>query len=171
MEEVLPRGRIRGGGGVSGLAWHYTIGLRWEEIDSCGLLRPATALVKARERPAVWFTLRDTFEPTAVKLLQAPDGTLRSMPIEETERRGRGLFRIGVDPSKLLTWEEWRRRSRVRPAVAESLETVASDQGSDVAEWLVSFRPLPRDEWQAVEVRFRREWSPIPSALEVAGEG
>ena len=140
------------------LAWHYTIGVLLAEIESSGVIRPATEFVDKRERPVVWFTTRDTFEPTAVKMLRRPDGTLRSLSVEETERLGRGLFRIGVDPGGLLTWNEWRKRSRVRPVMADALEKVARDQGSDVTEWLVSFKPVPAPAWEAVEVWYRGQW-------------
>ena len=146
---------------MKSLAWHYTVGVWFAKIESAGVLRPATEFVEKRERPVVWFTTRDTFEPTAVKLWRRPDGTLERLSVEETERRGRGLFRIGIEPDGLSTWDEWRKHSRVRPTVADALERVAEDQGSDVSEWLVSFRPVPARDWKAVEVWYRRRWQPI----------
>jgi hypothetical protein len=153
---------------VTGVAWHYTIGQWWEKIDSSGILRPATAFVPEGERPAVWFTVRDTYEPTAVKMVKNPDGTVRSLSVEETERLGRGLFRIGVDAKGLLTWDQWKRRSGVARRMADALERVARKQGSDVADWLASFRPISREGWRSVQVRYRGEWTPV--SFEAGGQ-
>jgi hypothetical protein len=141
------------------LAYHYTVGVRMESILNDGLLLPATAGVPAGEKPAVWFTLRSTgFEPTARKMVMEPGGELRSLSVEETEALADGLYRIGVDATSLLDFEAYKALSGVDPRMLAALIKAAQEEGSDPAEWMVSFDAVPRGRWRSVELYLDGAW-------------
>lgn len=68
-------------------AWHYTIGAYAREIEQEGVIRVATSGPQFHgEQPVVWFTIRKTFEPTALKGLEDNyTGELTDLSVEETE--------------------------------------------------------------------------------------
>jgi len=143
------------------VAYHYTIGRTLRGIVRDGHIKPAVAGVPKGERPTVWFTVRDTFEPTACKLLMAPDGRTRSLSVEETAEVGGGLFRIGVSASELKTWDQWVRESGVSQLMLMGLVLSARKQGSEPGEWLVAFEAVGRSRWVSVESLRDGTWSGV----------
>lgn len=145
----------------SGLAWHYTTGARFAEIDHKGEIKPTTGGIGKGGRPVAWFSLNETFEPTARTMLENPDGTVMTLSMTETEKYGRGLFRVGVDPELLKDLDEWIADSRVPQDTAEILKKIGHAHGADPQEWMVSFESVSRTDWAAVEVRYKGEWKSI----------
>jgi len=47
------------------LLWHYTKGVHLAKILADGFIRPATAFVDPGEKPIVWFSTDQHWEPTA----------------------------------------------------------------------------------------------------------
>lgn len=140
------------------IAWHYTIGRCLESILRDGMIRPATEYVPKDERPCVWLSVRNAFDPTARKMLSLPDGSMRTATLEETERLGGGLFRIGVDADGCVDFKTYARESGASPAMVRSLKSVAERQGAKVIDWRVSFEPLPRSRWLALQRLHGHEW-------------
>ena len=87
LTNITPDGHIR---------WHYTIRVRLKDIRRDGQIQPATARVPPGEKPAIWFTTREDWEPLANKLKRGRDGSEKTCTREETECLGEGLYRIGV---------------------------------------------------------------------------
>jgi hypothetical protein len=142
-----------------GPALAYTIGQKFAQIARDGVIKPATAYVSPRERPVVWFSTHPLWEPTACKMVQAPDGRLRRLTREETARYGGGLVRIGVAPeSAPHNWQAYRRLSGVNPHIASGLAKSGKDQGADPRHWYVSFEPVPAALWMAVEAWHNGPW-------------
>lgn len=145
----------------SGLAWHYTTGVRFAEIDYKGEINPTTGGIGRGGRPVVWFSLNETFEPTARTMFENPDGTVMTLSVTQTEKHGRGLFRVGVRPELLKDLDQWIADSRVPEDTADILKKVGHAHGADPQEWMVSFEPVARTDWVAVEVRYKGEWQSI----------
>lgn len=145
------------------LAWHYTVGVKLNSILADGLLRTTDVLIEQGERPALWFSLNQDWEPTANKLCLTPTGELMPLDRDGTERVGHGLFRFGVDPAvtPLMTWRDFTRKRGITSKVVEALEAVGRDQGSDPDDYLVSFVPVGRYQWVTLEVCYRGEWCPV----------
>ena len=140
-------------GDADTIAWHYTTGECFIGIVKTGCILPTMAGVSGRERPAVWFTLNQFWEPTANKGWLEPDGTRRTMSREETCAKGGGLVRFGVTlETARYDWREFKKRSRIHPRVALALAQSARSVGSDPNDWRVCFEPVPREQWVAVDV-------------------
>jgi len=120
----------------SALAWHYTVGARLVAILESESLKPATAGIGAGERPVVWFSLNQTFEPTAAKgIVDARTGERRTATIDEMEQIGGGLFRFGIEPRKLLNHDRLRRAARINSETWRALVAAARRFGSDPNDW------------------------------------
>jgi hypothetical protein len=129
--------------------WHYTTFDRFRGILADGAIRPTGALIAPGERAAVWFTSRDSWEPTATKwhATEQRPATLREM----CEGCG-GLVRIGVDVATApVGWREHARRF-LNVKHARSLEIAGRVAGSDPLAWYVSYTAVPSALWIAVEV-------------------
>ena len=127
---------------MSSIAWHYTVGVHFENICASGVILPATAYVPRRERPIVWFTSRDTFEPTACKIWRNRDGTVVLLGIEQTAELGGGLVRLGVPSATLIPWRRLPVAARMDLRHALTLEKIARQKGSDPDAWFGTFEPV-----------------------------
>jgi hypothetical protein len=148
--------------GVGSTRWHYTVGDKFRPIERDQCIKPATAFISWREKPAVWFSTHPVWEPTACKLLVQPGGRYREMTREETAHYGRGLVRIGVAPEAApYNWRAYRRLSGVAPRMASRLVQAGKAQGADPRQWYVSFDAVPAALWIAVEVWQEERWLPL----------
>jgi hypothetical protein len=149
-------------------AWHYTTGRAFISIVEFGWILPATAFVPKGEKPAVWFSLNQDWEQTANKGGLEEDGTRRTLTREETCERGGGLVRFGVAVEAVpCDWNGFKKRSGIRPETARCLAARGRACGADPNEWRVSFEPVPREQWVAVDV-----WDRATGAwVRVAGNG
>src|ERR1700735_3053879 len=81
------------------LAWHYTIGLYFRQIVECKALKCIRINgAPQSERPVVWLSMEQYWEPTSAKACRFPDGTERTLSMKETADLFEGLYRIGIDP-------------------------------------------------------------------------
>ena len=72
------------------LLWHYTTGQGFIGVIDAGVIRPATARVAADERPIVWFSSNQEWEPTSTKIYVAHDGQARRLSKEELRVKATG---------------------------------------------------------------------------------
>jgi len=49
------------------LVWHYTLLTKLQMILNDGLIKPTDVMIDPREKPAVWFSSNQAWEPTATK--------------------------------------------------------------------------------------------------------
>ena len=120
------------------MAWHYTIGQRFLPIMESGLLMPTKIGVTPPERPIVWFSMHQEFEPTARKW----DATGRVMDVLEMIRVGRGLVRFGSEPKRLLAGEALRKKARMLPRVWTGLAARGIAQGANPDDWCGTVVPV-----------------------------
>src|SRR5262245_8284576 len=84
--------------------FHYTLGTTLVHIIADGFIKRATAFVEPPARPAVWFSRRTTWEPTATKIRVSAAGVRRAT-LEEMVVEGGVLIRIEVAPTAArITW-------------------------------------------------------------------
>ena len=134
----------------SSLLWHYTVAARLRQIRASGVITRAAAGLRAGERAGVWFSLRQTWEPTATKWLRGQDGRFRPATMEEMSAMG--LARIGVSPDVVrTTWAQHRRFGGLSWTDGDAVERSARHQGADPDGWRVSYRDVPRASWQRIE--------------------
>lgn len=132
-------------GNSGALAWHYTTGQKFPSIVAAGYLFPSTGLLTPGERPVLWFSLRQDFEPTARKA-NLVDGQLRVMSVEETFSTCGGLVRFGVKPRDLMTGEKLRTRARIPLHVWKSLVAAGRRQKADPNLWFGFLGSFPIEE-------------------------
>jgi hypothetical protein len=152
--------------------WHYTIGEYLPRIIETGLLLLSDRYIGPGERPAVWFSLRQDWEPTAAKFGLVPARRSPQAAMTAMAMRGGGLVRIGVlEATAPFDWREFRRHSGLDPKIARGLAITAKEQGADPYDWRVSFDAVPSEEWIAIELWDGRAWVGHPNCARVCGGG
>lgn len=136
-------------------------------------IRPATAGVLPPERPVVWLTYSEDYEPTALigeisdegqRRIEAGlplrDGDSRTVTFEEQAAdTGVGAARVEVDAEAApLTWWTWLKWSGVRKRDARILREVAGSRGSDINLWRASFEAIPQTSIVGADVWHEGEW-------------
>src|SRR5262249_43103036 len=102
--------------------WHYTVGKRLRLILADGEIKPATAGVNGKERPAVWFSANEEWEETANKMTYDSFGVPVFLNKQQTHEHSGGLARIGVDPSTApVRWHEFKERSGIPSKIAKAI--------------------------------------------------
>lgn len=139
------------------LAWHYTTGENFERIVTVGFLQPSAIDVQPSERPVLWFSLEQHWEPTACKAWDE-GGRLRLLTMEETRERGRGLVRFGVASERLTPWPRIRAIARIPPRIAQGLIRRAEEQGASPHFWLGTTSALPLEQIEAIDVMEDSAW-------------
>lgn len=139
--------------------WHYTLGTTLLEIIAAGrIMRVASG-----SRKAIWFTSRDSWEPTATKgIVDSTDARgRRDATLDEMIKKGGALIRIEVPPDIARhSWEEHRRRYE-DPRIADALESSAQARGSDPTTWRVSYHDVPLARILSVEALVEGEWCEV----------
>lgn len=155
LESILADGEIRVAfEGVDGENFDASA---LEELGRRGLSTP-TARVGMTEKPAVWFSTRITFEPTALKGIVVGGGR-RSATLDEMERLAGGLVRIGVRADLVrVGWAFHTKRGGLSRKTALSLVRAAKGVGADPSDWRVHYGPVPRSMWSRVQVWRAPAW-------------
>ena len=135
---------------TSSLLWHYTVAARLREILVSGVIRRATVGLRKGERAGVWFSLRDTWEPTATKWVRGHDGQFGPATMEEMSAMGLARIGVGLETVR-TTWAQHRRFGGLPWPDGDAVEHSARHQGSDPDGWRVSYRDVPRAAWQRIE--------------------
>jgi hypothetical protein len=147
--------------GIAEYAWHYTTGEAFISIVESGVLRQATAFVPKNQRPVLWFSLNQDYEPTAAKAIMSEDGTISFGNRESTRQLGRGLVRFGLDPKRLVTWRHLKKRAGIPSQLARALEASGRAIKARPDDWLGSFDAIGIEEL-VVEVWYEGSWIRVP---------
>ena len=145
--------------------WHYTTGQKFMEIVATGHIKPATKGVPSGERPIVWFSSHQYWEPTAAKMLyNEKDNTLINMDMKGTFEHGGGLVRLGVSRDvAVYDFGQLKRRSGMSRATADGLIRAAKSQGSNPEWWFGTFDPVPVKNCVGIHVFQDDDWVPVPT--------
>lgn len=169
LVELSPRaGALHARGGrrrpsrvPAGPLYHYTFGRAIPAIVDDGEIGVAEAL-PGTHAPVVWLSTRASFEPSVVRSV-IEDGRRRELGGAELAERGRGLFRIEVDPAMgVMSWRELVAWAEVPAAVVEHVERDARERGSDPEEWWCCPTAIPRSRWRSIELEASGQgWAPV----------
>lgn len=142
------------------MKWHYTTGRYLVGILKYRELRPEMIGADGIEFPAVWFSTRDDWEPTATKwLYDFYNREYRRLSLTEMQTADGGLFRIGVaDHTAPFNWDDFKRQSGISEATASLLVTKGRQFGASDRDWFVSFVPVPASYWLSVEMLRDGHW-------------
>lgn len=144
------------------LAWHYTTREKFSLIKMAGVILPANAGIAEGERPVVWFSLDQHFEPTACKAITDGLGT-RMLTVEEMHKQC-GLVRFGIQPRRLLAGAELKRKARINNQTWRELVTSANEMGADSGLWFGTLEPLPVSWCVVHEMADGQVWRPLLEA-------
>ncbi len=134
------------------LLWHYTWDYRIGDILRSGYVDVARLGVSPNEKAIAWFSSNAIWENTVRK-------TRDVIGMEEMLARGIRLYRVGVLPAAApLKWSAIRAQSGMSSKAANGLAALAAKWGASPWEWYGSFSPVPRSEWQAVEMFGENGW-------------
>lgn len=148
--------------GKSKMIWHYTIDVSFAAIRRDGLIQPAYEYIAIGERPIVWFSKEQFWEPTVTKAPLLGDGTSEVLDMNGLFNHGILLIRIGVDPSTApYTWSEMKELSGMPPHIARGLAFVGRRQGANPSRWRGTFEAVSSDKWKAVEFFTGLDWVPL----------
>ncbi|HEY1692272.1 MAG TPA: hypothetical protein VGG39_08920 [Polyangiaceae bacterium] len=134
------------------IVWHYTVEtFCLPGILADGAIHTTDGGLGAKERPAVWFSRRHSWEPTALKGLIDPETGVRRNATFAEMASDLGLARIGVRPDGLTTWLEHRRIGGIPADEARWLVKSAIMLGSNPGDWFVDYGDVTRDRWVTVQ--------------------
>lgn len=133
--------------------FHYTAGTYISKIVASGVINLETdgGIPFNKQRPAVWCTFSNTWEPTCNKDM-IKNGRRVALDKAGTARNAGGLYRIELKKdSAPFSWDEWKQKSNVREKHANALKKIAKSKGSDINLWRVSFEPIKSNKWLNIE--------------------
>jgi hypothetical protein len=147
---------------------HYTTGLKLCSIMNTGFIQPSTAHIEPVEKPVVWFSSSERWEPTATKV------PVPGMPGQVmTAAAQNGLVRLTVPASTAPHKIE-----ELPELAGTSIDTYMGlllgglQLGSDPTSWRFSLNPVPtsflhtvafydfaNDRWLTVEIAEMARWN------------
>ena len=150
---------MKGFGPAADICWHYTDATQLLPLIKSKALKPNMGYIHRGERPVVWFTRSDTYEPIAYPAWLDDNGIRHVMASEkEIATRANGLLRIGVaaDDPCLRPISEWTNSRRdENQNFSEEMLNAAKELGSNpVANWKVSFKPVTQKRWLHIQIAF-----------------
>ena len=134
-----------------GYVWHYTVGSYFDRIMESGALLPedelGTNAVVIQGMPGgVWFSTRQDFEPTALKLTTDQlSGKVVQLTFEESHEYHGPMLRFGVpeDSGFLINWTAFRKRCTCKSKIIRRMESAAIKQGGNVLHYRVCLGSIP----------------------------
>nr|WP_145545243.1 hypothetical protein [Variovorax boronicumulans] len=148
--------------------FHYAPGAYLEQIVESGELRASNAGGNPDEPPAVWFSARQTFEPTALKPLLRPDGTVQTLSFQQLAKDyGAMRFGLPASDSRLLNWKDACAAIGIQRDERRAMERKGQKQGGDPAHWFAILGPVALDEL-TLEIWMDGEWVAVVDDEEVA---
>jgi hypothetical protein len=146
--------------------FHYTTFPLWKQIQASNTILPATLYVPPQEKPVVWFSFRQDWEPTASPAT-IKNGQRVTLTFNEVVQARLVPCRIEISPrTARLNWRAWRKLSGVKSRTVKGLEQVAIEMGANVRDWRMTFDAVNGKDWIAVEGFIGGTWMTIgrPSA-------
>ena len=136
------------------IVWHYTLGEKLFPIGDSQLLKTEFGYVPPGDKPVVWFTRSDVFEPSAYPAWVSNGEERMLTSLKEVSEKGKGLLRIGIaaDDPCLKTCKHWANTGQYQE-YTESLLDLAREKGSKPDEdWFVSYKPVAKKKWRHVQL-------------------
>lgn len=150
------------------VVWHYSKGFHLQVIAAHGLLMPADLYVKPPERPILWFSANEYWEPTASpgrfspgRELGQPYSREQPLSVREVAELCDGLVRFGCRTTRLLTGEALRRKARMDRKLWDSLAAAGREQGADPTDWWGTTRPIAIGDLTVEVMSSAWVWEPV----------
>ena len=107
----------------------------------------------AADAKLLLFSQREYWEPASWKAYMRPDGeTVELHKLEDYEKNGLPVFRIGVSRSLLHPYIRLIEMVKMPKWMAANLEKIARERGSNPYDWWGTTKPIPCDKWEDIQV-------------------
>ena len=143
--------------------FHYAPWSYLPKIVTSGALQPSNAAANG-EKPMLWFSAHQRWEPTATKMLRLSNGAYRQMTLQEQSDRY-GCIRFGLpaaDP-RLLDWGRTCALAGTSRKVRRNLELAGKKRGANPQQWFATAQPVSLTELE-LEVFVEDAWGPADPA-------
>lgn len=137
---------------MSEFVWHYTTVRCLGMIRASGFIFPATVRIEPQEKPVVWFSANQEWEPTATKLYVGSDGETRAATRQEMIEADGGLARLGIPPDQAVPWWKIKKTAKIPNRVWRGLIISAKQDGASAKDWCAVVGSLPLNKISAIEV-------------------
>jgi hypothetical protein len=141
------------------MLWHYTHSDNYVSIEEDGLILPATTYVPVGEKPIVWFSTEQFWEPTALKGWRGDDGIYQLLTLDGMLDHEILPIRIRVDPDVApYRWSDLKALSGMSDETARGLASSGRRRGANPSRWRGTFEAVCADKWRVVEYFTGRDW-------------
>lgn len=139
------------------LAYHYTKLCAAVNILKSGIIERSESLISLNERPVVWFSKNELWEPSAII------GRFNNDLSIEIAEKLVGLVRFGYDSNKLKSIQNFKKISGCPPAIFKKMAKTGNQY-----EWLVSYEEIPVRDC-LVEFRYQSRWIGLDDLKHIVG--
>lgn len=145
--------------------FHYTAWEKLPAIVETGELRPSNAAAET-ERPLLWFSANQRWEPTATKFLETAEG-IRRLTFEEQESHfGCVRFGLSANDRRIRSWKAACEYAGTSQSDRKALERAGQRLNARCADWFAVSTSIPF-EYLTFEVWMNECWHPA-DATEMA---
>lgn len=133
--------------------FHYAPLLYLPRILRSGYLQPSNAGA-TKERPLLWFSTRQDWEPTATKAIWHPKEGFKQLTFaQQAETFGCIRFALPAEDKRLMHWADACKMAGIPAESQAALELLGRRRGADPAHWLavheaVMLSEVEIDIWQ-----------------------
>lgn len=121
------------------LVHHYAPCAYLPSIHESGVLRPSNAGASQRERPLLWFSANQKWEPTATKMMTDRFGRPTQLTFEQQLARfGCCRFSLPADDPRLLTWAAACKAVGIGFTAKRQLEATGRRRGGNPLHWFAT---------------------------------
>lgn len=165
------------------IVFHYTYD-HFAEILASGVLLPPAMVPTLREEPLplrlshlrgnadyvadaslLLFSSNPVWERGSYRGVVIDGDSRDLLQLEDYDRIGMAVHRIGVDASILKPWIHLKRAVQMPGRMGRRLEEIARGLGSDPArEWWGTTVPVPSAQWLSIETRVNGVWQAMKIA-------
>ena len=143
LQKRLPATAILNMAGyMNDVLWHYA---PWEylgEIITSGCLKVSNAGA-SRERPLLWFSTNQHWEPTATKFLRTAEGLVKLTFDEQAAYYGCIRFGLMDPDTRLLHWRDACRAAGTPRQLRRKLERAGTELGANPSHWFAVATNVP----------------------------
>lgn len=126
--------------------WHYTPWSYLPSIVQAGFLWGSNAFAE-REKPMLWFSANQHWEPTATKMVASSTGKILNLTTaEQIEQFGRIRFGISANDSRLENWKNACITAGTPPKKRRHMESWGRKVGGNPAHWFATDKNIELSE-------------------------
>lgn len=130
----------------SNLVWHYAPWSYLHRIVKSGALLGSNAGAP-EEKPMLWFSANQHWEPTATKLMKNGSGGILQLTFaQQVKHAGCIRFGLAAEDPRLFNWKEACVIAGTKREMRRALEMAGKRQGANPAHWYATPAAVPLSE-------------------------